>query len=297
LNKKVTIPILALGALVLAGCASVSTPPDMVAVHYQGGATESKTFDGCVTTSTKDWGGFGDTYYQYPASQRYYEARGDGAGADGTAITFVSRDGIEMRVDAIANFNLNTDCDTLRAFHERIGNREHGYFDDPATVPDGWAHILDVYVGGPLNTAVDRAGQNYTYTSLYNDAAVKTKWEQEIQETLPGLVDRQTDGDEQFFTNFSITLQKPEPPQSIKDALVEQQAAVARANAAKAEADAQVAAARAQIEVEKAEAEKAKPWVDLLGQDGYIRKYLGENGLNPDQPTYVYPGAAPTTKP
>ena len=43
--------------------------------------------------------------------------------------------------------------------------------------------------------------------------------------SCPALVDRQTDGETEFFLNFAITLQKPEPPQSIKDELVKQQAA------------------------------------------------------------------------
>ena len=82
---------------------------------------------------------------------------------------------------------------------------------------------------------------------------------------LPGLVDRQTDGDTQFFLNFAITLQKPEPPQSIKDELIKQQAAVAAAKAAQAEAEAREAAALAQVEVEKAEALKIQARVDVLG--------------------------------
>jgi regulator of protease activity HflC (stomatin/prohibitin superfamily) len=279
--KKITIPAVALAALALAGCATVSTPPDMVAVAYSGGATQSQSFIDCIEPSTRDWGGISDSYYQYPASQRYWSF--DTANADTGPITFVTADGIEMSVTGVVNFNLNTECDTLRQFHEKIGNRNAAYFTDQNT-PEGWNKTLALYVGQPLNTAVDRAGQKYKYTALYNDTATKTQWENEVLELLPGLVDRQTDGDEQFFQNFSITLQKPEPPASIKEALVEQQAAVARADAAKAEADARVAAAEAQVAVEKAEAEKAKPWVDLLGEDGYIEKLMTEKGLNPRQP-------------
>jgi len=297
MNKKIAIPLLAVGALTLAACASVSTPPDMVALQYQGGATQSKTLKQCVPVATNhreiSWG---DEFYQYPASQRYYEARGDGNGADGAAITFVTKDGIEMRVDALANFNLNVDCATLQKFHERIGSREKAYFDDPTVIPEGWSHVLDVYVGGPLNTAVDRAGQDYTYSALYNDNATKAKWEAQVLEMLPGLVDRQTDGDEQFFQNWSITLQKPEPPKEIKDALVAQQAAVQKAKAAQAEAEAQKAATEAQVIVEEAEARKATPWVAILGEDGYLKKLMIDKGLNPEQPTLMYPAAPAPAK-
>ena len=299
MNKKIAIPLLAVGALTLTACAAVSTPPDMVALQYQGGATQSKTLKQCVPVATNhrevSWG---DSFYQYPASQRYYEAKANGEGADGPGITFVTKDGIEMKVDVVASFTLNTDCATLQKFHEVIGNREHAYFEDPTVIPEGWAHVLDIYIGGPLNTAVDRAGQNYTYAALYNDNATKSKWEAEVQQLLPGLVDRQTDGEEVFFQNFAITLQKPEPPQSIKDALTAQQAAVAKANAAKAEAEAQKAATEAQVVVEEAEARKAEPWVSILGELGYLKKLMIDKGLNPEQPTLVYPGApVPTPAP
>ena len=86
----------------------------------------------------------------------------------------------------------------------------------------GWRQMLNVYVARPLDTAIDRAGQNYTYTWLYTDPQKKAAWEQDVLDA-PDLVNRQTDGDTEFFLNFAITLQKPEPPQAIKDALVKQQ--------------------------------------------------------------------------
>lgn len=283
--RKRWIPLV-LVPLVLAGCATVSTQPDTVALHYKGGPISSTTFDACVGTGSRDYAGPGDHYYIYPASQRYYEFdSGKGDQADSGSITFVTADGIEMAVTGVVNFTLNTDCDTLRAFHEKIGNRTSSYFTDGANAPDGWKNMLDVYIGQALNTAVDRAGQAYPYASLYNDTATKTKWEQEVNTLLPELVNRQTDGEEEFFQNFSITLQKPEPPAEVKAALVQQQAAVAKQNAAKAEADAAAIAAQAQIEVEKAEAEKARVWVGVIGADGYLKQQAIEKGLNPWQPT------------
>ena len=103
---------------------------------------------------------------------------------------------------------------------------------------------------------------------------------------MPDLVGRQIDGEEEFFTNFAITLQKPEPPQSVKAALVDQQEAVAKAKADEAEAAAQVkAAAKAQVEVERAEAAKIDERIKVLGRDGYLKQYAIDKGLNPYQPT------------
>ena len=98
-------------------------------------------------------------------------------------------------------------------------------------------------------------------------------------------MNRQTDGEAEYFLNFAITLQKPEPPQSIKDQLVRQQAGVAAARAGPAEAEAQKAAAQAQVEVQRIEAQKVQVRVKVLGQQGYLQEYAINSGLNPFQPS------------
>ena len=49
-------------------------------------------------------------------------------------------------------------------------------------------------------------------------------------------MNRQTDGEQVFFQNWAITLQKPDLPQSVLDAKTEKKAAVERAQAKEAEA-------------------------------------------------------------
>ena len=244
----------------------VSTGPDQVALHYSDGAFTPRRFKDCVSSSTRAWDGPGDKHYSYPKSQRNYVF---GEGGDRPMVTFVSKDGIEMSVDGVAAFLLNTDCKTLQKFHDLIGNRYAAYMDTTdGNGSAGWLQMLSVYISRPLETAIDRASQNYTYTELYTDPAVKAQWEQEVLEQMPELVGRQIDGEEEFFTDFAITLQKPVPPESVKAALVAQQEAVARAKAKEAEAAAQVKAAQAQIEVEKAEAAKIAERIKVLGQRG-----------------------------
>ena len=199
----------------------------------------------------------------------------------------MTRDGIEMTVDGVAAFMLDTaDCQTLRKFHDLIGNRYAAYMDSAAgNGSAGWLQMLSVYISRPLETAIDRASQKYTYTELYTDPGVKAKWESDVLDQMPDLVGRQIDGDEQFFTQFAITLQKPVPPTAVKDALIAQQEAVARAKAKEAEAAAQVKAAQAQVEVEKAEAAKIAERIKVLGREGYLRQYAIDKGLNPYQPS------------
>ena len=296
--------LLVLGAVVLAAIlvvafvrpSTASTGPDQVALHYKGGSFSSKRFADCIAPSNRVFDGPGDSHFAYPSSQTNFVFDADN-GSDGGHITFVTRDGIEMAVEGVTNFLLNTSCEpmtigttkyaggALQRFHELIGNRYQAYMTDDGQRSDGWRQMLNVYIARPLDTAIDRAGQNYTYTELDTDPTKKAAWEQDVLEQLPDLVNRQTDGDTEFFLNFAITLQKPEPPQAIKDALVKQQEAVARAKAAEAEAAARQAAANAQIAVEKAEAAKINERIKVLGRDGYLRQYAIDHGLNPYQPS------------
>jgi hypothetical protein len=286
---------LALVCLLFVRPSTASTGPDQVSLHYKGGAFSSKRFSDCIAPSNRVFDGPGDGHFAYPASQTNFVF--DSTGGDGGPITFVTKDGIEMTVEGVANFLLNTSCEpitigdtrylggALQRFHELIGNRYLAFMTEEGLRSDGWRQMLGVYIARPLDTAIDRAGQNYTYAELYTDPIKKAAWEQSVLDQLPGLVDRQTDGDTQFFLNFAITLQKPEPPQSIKDELVKQQAAVAAARAAQAEAEAREAAVLAEVAVEQAQAQKIQTRVNVLGQQGYLQQYAIDHGLNPFQPS------------
>lgn len=290
----VVVLVGALMAFAVAGPSTASTAPDQVALHYKGGALSSKKFADCIGPSTRTFDGPGDLHFYYPSSQTNFVFD---RGGDGDPITFVTRDGIEMTVDGVANFLLDTSCESteidgktfpggvLQRFHELIGNRYQAYMDGNSERSAGWSRMLSVYIARPLDTAIDRAGQDYTYTELYTNPAKKAEWERDVLEALPDLVNRQTDGSVEFFKNFAITLQKPEPPQEIKNALVKQQEAVAKAKAAEAEAAAREAAANAQIAVEKAEAAKINERIKVLGKDGYLKQYAIDHGQNPFQPT------------
>ena len=292
----VAVVVIVLGVLLFARPSTASTGPDQVSLHYKGGSFTSKRFSDCIAHSNRMFDGPGDSHFAYPSSQTNYVFDADGTG-DGTLITFVTRDGIEMTVEGVTNFLLNTSCEpitlgsteyrggALQRFHELIGNRYQAYMTEEGMRSNGWRLMLNVYIARPLDTAIDRAGQNYTYTELYTDPKKKAAWEQDVLTQLPDLVNRQTDGDTEFFENFAITLQKPEPPQAIKNALVKQQEAVAKAKAAEAEAAAREAAAQAQIAVERAEAAKIAERIKVIGREGYLRQYAIDHGLNPYQPS------------
>lgn len=281
----VLVPLV-LFVLVFARPTTISTGTDEVGLHYSAGPFSSTRFASCVSESQREWNGPFDKHFKYPSSQtNFVFGPGGEFGYEG-GISFVTSDGIEMTVYGVANFLLNTECEVMNEFHDLIGNRYQAYLDDDGQRSVGWStKVLPIYIGKPLQTAVDRAGQSYRYAELYNDPTVKAQWERDVIAALPELVNRQTDGDDDFFINFALTLEKPEPPQAIKDALVQQQAKVAEARAREAEAQAQKAAAEAQIAVERANAAQIAALIRVLGVEGYLQRYAIDSGLNPFQPS------------
>lgn len=286
-------------ALLVTSCASASTGPDMVDVHYQGGTFSSKKFVDCVDPSTRTGFHPGDKYYGYPTRQISYDATG-GKDSESSSFTVVSADNAEMRVPATVTFRLQTDCKTLRQFHERIGARYNAAFDGSgksSDYPDGWITMLNFVIGKPLDQALDRAAQGYKWRELWNDPKVKQSVEKSVSENLATLVKRQADGD--FFEDFSVLIQKPDPTNpALKDAVAEEQAAVAKADSRAAEARAQelqanadAARARAEIAVAKADAEKRRAEVEGYGDPKTYRcVVMAEHNLNCDQPVIIYGG-------
>lgn len=252
---------LVLGGLALTGCSSVSTNPDQVALHYSAGPFSSTKFSDCVDPSTKAWDGPSDKHFSYPAGQRTYDFKGDGSGADSPALTVVAagtgKKGadtqVELKQEGTLTFTFNTtDCETLRAFHEKIGLK---YGADKAGLK-GLDALLDTYLGGPLQRALSEASQGVDWKTYYSDAKVRNDVETRAVELLPGYVSELAGGE--YFSNFSVQLQRPNLPQSLIDALQATQVAIEQNNAQK-ERNTQV----------QSELESIRDLVKVLGPDGY----------------------------
>jgi hypothetical protein len=291
IGSAVVVLVLLSGVMVAASLTSVSTAADQVALHYEGGPLSSRRFADCVPVSTRRWHGPGDAHYLYPTNQRIFEATG-ARGADGDVIKVVSKDNVELSVPVSINFTLKTDCETLRHFHEVLGNRYQAYMNGDRT-SDGWRTMLRIVVQQPLDTTLDRIAQNYEWRRLYNDPAVKAEIERQVNEQIAGIVQRQTNNEE-FFVGWSALVQKPTPTNAdLVQAIAAEQNNVAQANAARAKAEADEAAARAQVAVARADADKRK--AEIAGYGGvedYLKAKCIERGCNPYQPTIIGPGAA-----
>lgn len=288
--KKVLVSILGVVALLgLTGC-STSTQPDQVGLAYNDGPFSPRTFDKCIPVSKREVQGPNDVAFVYPANQRTDDFTG-GDGADRGPFPIVSKDGVQMAFPGNLQFLLNTECDTLRAFHERIGNRYEAYFDGNES--KGWSKkVLPLYIEQPLQSALSAAASRHNWRDLYNDPAVRVEVQNAVEESLPTFVNDQTEGTEEFFKNFVLTLQVPQPPDELKAAITQEQTAVAQANSAKAQATAQVQQAIAETQVAEQRAkQKAAEIAGFPNIEAYLRFLLIEKGGNPFQPTVIGPVA------
>lgn len=215
--KRLALGIFAALAFVLTTGCTVTTPAtDEVGIVYDAGAFSSTTFQACIDPGRQDISGPGDASYTYPFGQRTFEFA-DKPDAESKPLGVVTRDNLEMTVSGVATFTLASDCATLRKFHEQLGLKFKAYEDA------GWSKMLSIYVGQPLDRAMDAATKSFDWKALFNDPVAKQAWEQKVKELLPGFIKEQ--GGNAFFGNFNVTLQQPLPPQGVRDALASAQTA------------------------------------------------------------------------
>lgn len=239
-------------------CTRFSTAPDQTGLHYSAGPLSATKFEECIEPSSRVWNGPADKHYAYPSGQRTFSfglGAPDGTALDSGSLIALTKDNIELTVNGVVTFTLNTDCDTLREFHEEIGLKFDAAMDGN-NVSDGWRSMLNVYMAQSLQRAINDATQSLEWRSLYNDPAVKETWEAEVKENLPRYVKQAMGGD--YFDNFSVTIQKPELPADLAEALRATQVAVEQNNAQKE-----------RNETVQTELDSIRSLVEVLGPDGY----------------------------
>ncbi|MFC4529554.1 SPFH domain-containing protein [Sphaerisporangium dianthi] len=269
LLKTVLLAVIAIVVLgfVATGCTKVSTAPDEVRLHYAGGPFEAIKFVKCINPSSgATYLGPGDTSYSYPFGQRTFDFSGS-PDAESKPISIVSKDNVEMEVAGSATFTLNTSCETLRRFHEKIGLKYVAYFEGSQS-SDGWRRMLNFYFKQPLDRAMDAASQEFEWKKLFNDPDAKQQWEARVGQLARQFI-KETAGADYFCQpNFGgtgdcgdvvLTIQKPEPPQTLIDALAAEQSAKQQ-NLAQQQINTKV----------KTELESIKDLVKVLGPQGAI---------------------------
>jgi regulator of protease activity HflC (stomatin/prohibitin superfamily) len=312
MRKSGIVAIALIGAVGLTGCSTVSTDPTEVALHYGNGPFEGKEFKACVPSGDRqNLNSFGDNYFHYPASQRTYDYTG-GQNSDRAPFEVVSKDNQIMTIPGALEFSLNTNCGTdpesakdspLNSFHVTVGSRYQAYNTEPGQPSnEGWAKVLDLYIGASLDAALDRVAKQYNWKDMYSNPAIKDEINAKVNETLATIVNQKFQGDHEFFINFSSLALQPEADAELIAALKQEEASKAQASATqvKAEADAAAAeaSANAQVKVKQAELTVAKLNSDIelekIRPFGDVKNYLDylavQKGINPFQPTYLVGG-------
>lgn len=246
MNKKFFVVIGAAAALTLSGCSIVNTAPDEVALHYSAGPFSATTFDNCVEPGQRNIDGPADQHFPYPAGQRSFVFDdSDNEAKDSGSFSAPSKDQVLLTLSGQVTFELNTDCDTLREFHEKIG------------LKDDWTAILKTYFSQPLNRALTDATQQFNWGDLYSNVdGAAAKWEAKVKELLPNYIKQATGGE--YFINVSTTLQKPAVSPELQSAIEATQQAVQQ-NRAQQERNVQVTS----------ELQSIRELVAVLGPEGY----------------------------
>lgn len=258
--KKFVLILLALAVVLGAtGCSSMSTEPGTVGLQYGAGPIESTEFVTCVKPGQREYGGIFDDFYSYPAGTRTYTFDDPG---DRAVIDIADKDGQPLVVAGVLTFSLNTDCDVLQDFHERIGLHEkYGASEDGV---QEWGLLLNDYLGQPLRSAMRDAAAGYTWRELYTDAAKRTEWEKKVVKLLPQNISELGGGE--FFVKPTLLAQVPQPGSTLLKQITEQNAQTERLKTIEAQKTAQTA-----------EINQMQELVELLGPEGYV---MYRNQLN-----------------
>ncbi|MGQ0774577.1 MAG: hypothetical protein ACT4NY_09190 [Pseudonocardiales bacterium] len=224
-------------------------------LHFSGGSFSSQRFLDCVPPGVREVDGPSDFHFYYPDGRRTwtFKSNPDGSkatGADAPAIRVSTSNQIELYVSGTATFSLNTACapwtDTdgrkweggpFQRFHDTIGRHNLAFTEDVGgqPQPDGWRIVAEIFVGGPIERAMDRAGQPYEWQALYSSAKDQTAWAEVAERAIPELIEEQAGGP--HFILHNVQFDKPNVPASMMLELEEKAASIQRQQTANADRD------------------------------------------------------------
>lgn len=293
-KTRTTRIVAALGmTLILGACGYQSAQPGSVGVvkdDYVIIPTDPKLIE-CIPSGTNKNEFSNDVYY-YPSRQISWDATGGKDAERGPYVVVSSKEApADLNVPVIVTFDMTSNCDLLKKFHTQLGTKYSAWMhedgDGNYVTGQGWIDLLNFVVGQPTENTLIRIAQKYPWQQIAFDDTVRVEFLQALQKELPAAVKARCDGEE-YFSNFQITVNKPDPVDpKLKEAIAQQQSAVQQANAARQAAEAQVATAKAQTEVARQEAlQKQAEIAGYPSVEDYLRAQAIAQGMNPFQPNY-----------
>lgn len=307
--KKILAIFALLTLMGVTACSSDGyTDNSMTTLRYEKGSTQGGAFVECISPGEKIV--TNDKLYPYPNTQRedVWDTANYNQGsnsADHPDLEVVDKDGVRSFVKLKVSFFLNTDCSpveaggkryeggTLQAFHELIGKTRGAYFNEDGSYNDGWLWAMDNYISSSVTDFMVKAAREPVRNaeSMWLNASTSTDMQEGLAEALPGLVNAGMETDLQFYRNFTVKIYSITPEQEYLDIFKERQSAKSRAETAEYNKQAKIAEAEAKAAVARAEADVKRAEISGYGSfENYKENKMVENGLNPDQPTYVVGG-------
>lgn len=172
---KLATASLAVAAVGLAGCTSV-TEPDRVGLYYFVGDLEGNVFDHCTLPSETDDMTINDEIIYLPIDLRGWEISKN-PGADSDQLTTVSTkpepnqpSGVQVNVASKTSFKLNTFCDKdggkAKKFWESIGRRYDARGEEGGKTTGGWDEMLRRIMVPALSKATQDVIRTYGADAL-----------------------------------------------------------------------------------------------------------------------------------
>jgi hypothetical protein len=226
--KKIIPLLVGVSIFAVTACSSVSTTGSTVALQYSAGPFDTKQYQKCWSENQKSLSeDAADDYFYYPAGTRDYDF-GDGEGKDAAAFTSTTKDNIELKVQGVVKFELNTECEeytdptgkkwpggVLQYMHENITNQKQAYGSEDGNMNQPqWSKFLTTYLGAAADKAVDNSSLRYGHMDLYNNLDAKAGWEGSVKKDAEEIVKTLTKG-VPIFRVEAVVLQKPTLPDSI----------------------------------------------------------------------------------
>lgn len=256
--KRIILAITALLLITLTACSADGyTDQSMRSLRYEKGASQGGKFVECVEPGEKIV--TNDAIYAYPITQResVWDSDNFGAGsnsADYNDLRVQDREGQAVFLKMKIQFFLNTECDTLRKFHEVFGKTRHAYFNEDGSYNDGWIWMMTNYIAAPAAKLAKSATQGYLVEDLWLDTAKLDEVADKIEERLQAEVDAGMQGDEQFYKDLSVNVFAANPSPEFRQIFEDRKAAQARAETAELNREAKIAEAKANAQVAQEEA-------------------------------------------
>lgn len=267
--KRIIMAILALLLITLTACSADGyTDQSMRSVRYEKGASQGGKFVECVEPGQKIV--TNDAIYPYPITQR--EAvwdsdnfQGGSNSADYPDLQVQDRDGNAVYLKMKIQFFLNTECETLRTFHEVFGKTRKAYFNEDGSYGPGWLWMMTNYIASPATKLAKDATHAYTVEQVWLDTSKLDDIAVAIEERLQAEVDAGMQGDRRFYQDLKVNVFSASPSQEFRQIFEDRKAAQARADTAKYNKDARIAEAEANTEVAKQEAQARRAEIEGYG--------------------------------